>query len=129
MKKIHITILFTFLAFSLIAQPIEVLETANEYYANEEYQKAISLYDSILNAGYESAALYYNLGNAHYKNGDLTNAILHYERAKLLAPKDEDIQYNLDLLNQFVIDKIETIPQPFFGHRVISTYYETRICM
>jgi tetratricopeptide (TPR) repeat protein len=89
-------------------------EKANAYYTTDEYAQAISAYEQILQEGQESAKLYFNLGNAYYKTGDLNNAILNYERAQLLAPQDEDIQFNLQLANQSVVTEIETLPQPFF---------------
>ncbi|NLO03062.1 MAG: tetratricopeptide repeat protein [Bacteroidales bacterium] len=89
-------------------------EKANALYTTEEYQKAIIAYEQILGTGQESAKLYFNLGNAYYKAGDFNNAILNYERAKLLAPQDEDIEFNLRMANQFVVTGIEELPQPFF---------------
>jgi tetratricopeptide (TPR) repeat protein len=91
-----------------------IWEKANAFYATEEYQKAVIEYEQILDAGQESAKLYFNLGNAYYKAGDYNNAILNYERAKLLAPQDEDIEFNLRMANQFVVTGIEALPQPFF---------------
>lgn len=89
-------------------------EKANSLYAAEEYQKAILEYEQIIDAGQESAKLYFNLGNAYYKTGDINNAVLNYERARLLAPQDEDIEFNLRMANQFVVTAIEELPQPFF---------------
>lgn len=114
MKKLITTFILLCAFLAMKAEPSDSLQKANEYYVAEEFPKAITLYENILNEGYESAALYFNLGNAYYKNGILTSAILNYERAKLLAPNDEDIQFNLDLVNQFVVDKIEPLPRPFF---------------
>lgn len=114
--KIRLTIIGIFLVMGTYAQDsTQVLwEKANAYYTTEEYQQAVSAYEQILNEGQESAKLYFNLGNAYYKTGDINNAILNYERAKLLAPQDEDIQFNLDLANQFVTTEIDELPQPFF---------------
>ena len=78
-----------------------------------------------MNSGEESAKLYFNLGNAYYKAGDVNKAILNYERAKLLAPQDKDIAFNLQIANQFVVTKIDPLPQPFFLRwrtRVINKY-------
>jgi tetratricopeptide (TPR) repeat protein len=116
------------LSFLLISaqDSIQVIwEQANAYYTTEEYQKAVSAYEQILTSGQESARLYFNLGNAYYKTGDINNAILNYERAKLLAPQDPDINFNLNLANQFVVTEIEALPQPFFvrwHNRVINMY-------
>jgi len=92
----------------------QLWEKANAYFTTEEYQQAVSIYEQILKTGEESAKLYFNLGNAYYKSGDVNNAILNFERAKVLAPHDADIEFNLQIANQFVVTKIEDIPQPFF---------------
>ena len=87
---------------------------ANNLYTSEEYQKAIPVYEQILASGNESAKLYFNLGNAYYKAGEINKAILNYERAKVLAPQDEDVEFNLRIANQFVVTKIDELPKPFF---------------
>lgn len=93
---------------------IQLWEKANAFYNTEEFQQAVALYQQILDSGEESARLYFNLGNAWYKAGNINEAILNYERAKLLAPQDEDIEFNLRIANQFVVTNIEPLPQPFF---------------
>ena len=111
------------IAFILIFTPLfltaqenntQLWEKANAFFTTEDYQQAVSTYEQIVASGEESAKLYFNLGNAYYKTGDINNAILNYERAKVLAPHDEDIEFNLRIANQFVVTKIEELPQPFF---------------
>lgn len=115
MKKIIALILFVAPLFLAAQETNEQLwEKANAYYTTEEYQQAVSIYETIAASGEESAKLYFNLGNAYYKTGDVNNAILNYERAKILAPHDDDIDFNLRIANQFVVTKIEALPQPFF---------------
>lgn len=115
MKKIFIFLLIVAPLF-LAAQEnnTQLFEKANAYFTTEEYQQAISIYETIISSGEESAKLYFNLGNAYYKTGDVNKAILNYERAKILAPHDEDIDFNLQIANQFVVTKTEELPQPFF---------------
>ncbi len=115
MKNI-LVLLFLITPIFLLAQEnnTQLWEKANAYFTTEEYEQAISLYETIVASGEESAKLYFNLGNAYYKSGDVNNAILNYERAKVLAPQDEDIEFNLKIANQFVVTKIEELPQPFF---------------
>ena len=86
---------------------------ANQLYRNAEYDKAAAAYEQIIKNGYESPALFYNLGNARFKLKDVPGSILSYERAKRLAPRDEDVLYNLQLANLRVIDKIDPIPEFF----------------
>jgi tetratricopeptide (TPR) repeat protein len=91
----------------------DLIQKANEHYTKEEYKKAIDGYNQILMAGIESPEVYYNLGNAYYKTNQFTLAILNFERAKLLAPDDEDIEFNLQVANQKVVDSIQELPGIF----------------
>ncbi|MDD4050665.1 MAG: tetratricopeptide repeat protein [candidate division Zixibacteria bacterium] len=82
-------------------------EKGNTFYSTGDYANAITAYQGILNAGYHSSELYYNLGDACFRTGQLGRAILYYTRAKQLDPRDEDIQANLAFARRFAIDKIE----------------------
>src|SRR5258706_2151249 len=86
---------------------------ANQLYRDAQYEKASQLYEQVSKNGYESPALYYNLGNCYFKLHNLRAAVLSYERARRLAPRDEDISYNLRLANLRVVDKIDPLPQLF----------------
>ncbi len=88
-------------------------EQANQTYRSGDFKKAAQLYEQVLENGYESPALYYDLGNAYFKINNLPAAILNYERARRLAPNDEDIRYNLRLATLRIVDKIDPIPQFF----------------
>lgn len=114
--KIIAVLLVSFISLNLNAQEnnSQLWEKANAFYTTEDYQQAISLYEQILGSGQESAKLYFNLGNAYYKNGEINKALLNYERAKLLAPSDENIDFNIRLANQSVVTSIEPLPLPFF---------------
>jgi len=90
-----------------------LVTAGNQHYMDREYGKAIFCYDLVVSLGYKSASLFYNLGNAYYKRNDLPRAILYYEKARLLAPRDEDIRQNLAIANTRIIDKIDTIPEFF----------------
>lgn len=96
------------------AQKIDPLvDSANAAYANGRYEKAIAFYENVIDKGLVSAGIYYNLGNAYYKSHNIASAILNYERARQLAPNNEDIQYNLELARKQTTDKIEQIPEFF----------------
>jgi len=126
MKK-HVIILFLILltvpGFS--QSPGAVVDSANAAYTEGEYYKALSLYDSVYQMGYESASLYYNLGNSYFKTDDIANAILFYERALKLSPQDEDIKGNLEMARQLTLDKIEKVPELFYERwwqRMMNTF-------
>ena len=87
----------------------------NDLYQKGEYEAAISAYGEILKMGYESPELYYNLGNAYYKLRKIGPAVLFYNRALRLAPRDGDIRHNLELVNLRVVDRIQAIPDLFYS--------------
>lgn len=114
MKKLFLIVFFSF-AQMVLAQEVSLqFEEANKQYRDGKYQQSSETYEQIARSGYESPALYYNLGNAYFKLKNVPAAILNYERAKRLAPHDDDVAYNLRLANVRIIDKIEPIPQLFF---------------
>ena len=90
-------------------------EGGNAAYNEGRYSTASDIYESILSSGEHSAKLYYNLGNAYFKQEMLGKAILNYNRALRLAPSDEDIRHNLDYAEQATKDNIEQIPVFFLS--------------
>jgi len=115
MKKI--LILFVSVIFGVLslypADNKTLFDQANNEYKKAAYDSAISLYNTILKSGSESAELYFNLGNSYFKKKDVANAILNYERAKLLSPNDEEINFNLQLSQTLIVDKINVLPEFF----------------
>ncbi len=93
----------------------DLFKKANDHYMKEEFSTAIDIYEDLTEQGYQSAELYYNLGNAYFKSNLIPSAILNFERAKRLAPGDEDINFNLKIANLQTVDKIEVMPAPFFA--------------
>ena len=79
---------------------------ANELYANNNYQEAADVYESIHQAGLKNGYLYYNLGNTYIRLGKTGSAILNYIRAYKLIPRDENLQANLNFAIQQTRDKI-----------------------
>lgn len=112
MKRLFNTILAILLTATLFAQA-DLLKKANELYTKDEFKQAIDVYNQILMTNLESPEVYFNLGNAYYKTNQYTQAILNYERAKLLSPDDEDIDFNLQVANQHVVDSIQELPGIF----------------
>lgn len=110
-----VLILFLFITANLFGNEAErLMLEANKSYQQNQYDKAAELYIQILNNGFESDELYYNLGNSYFKTGKLGYAILYYEKALKLSPNDDDINYNLAIANARSVDKIEVLPKLFF---------------
>jgi tetratricopeptide (TPR) repeat protein len=89
-----------------------VLE-GNRHYMNKEYDRAVDCYSQVINMGYIASSLYFNLGNAFFKQDNFPKAILYYEKARILDPVDEDIRQNLAIANSRIVDKIENMPEFF----------------
>ena len=99
------------LFFNLNAFAQTTFEQANTAYAEGRYDEAASLYQAMIDEQ-PDAVLYYNLGNAQYKQGELAQAILCYERALRLRPNYKDAQYNLSFAQSKITDNITE--QDFF---------------
>lgn len=87
---------------------------ADSAYATADYATAIYIYEQLLDTEGEAASVYYNLGNAYYKSGDIAHAILNYERALLLDPSNGDTQFNLELARSKAVDKNAVVSELFF---------------
>ena len=100
-----------------------IIAQANKAYGDGLYNNALDLYKQVLKDGYESADLYYNIGNASYKINDFTSAIFYYEKAIKLDPGNSDYAFNLKIANGKIADKIEPIPELFYKrwyHSLVS---------
>jgi tetratricopeptide (TPR) repeat protein len=93
--------------------PEQRFQQGNEAYQQGKITEAVEIYESIVHNGYVSGPLYYNLGNAYYREGNVPRAILNYERAGRLMPGDDDLRHNLLLANLMITDKIEPTPRLF----------------
>lgn len=86
--------------------------TGNRYYEMEKYAEAIAVYKQ-LSENVEHANLYYNLGNAYYRVGDIGQAIWSFEKGRASSPRHKDLLHNLAIANAQVRDRIEP-PEGFF---------------
>lgn len=84
------------------------------YFTAGSYKEALQTWTDIYNTGYRSANLDYNIGNAYFKLNNIPYAILFYERAYLLKPADENINYNLQIARTMIVDRFQEIPELFF---------------
>lgn len=70
-------------------------ETANKLYEQGKHAEAVAAYEKLLQSGHASAAVYYNLGNALLKKGEMGRAIAAFRQAQRLTPRDPDVRANL----------------------------------
>jgi tetratricopeptide (TPR) repeat protein len=118
MKYNQIKHIFCFFAMLILPalsfagkQPL--FDKANELYSKGQYKQAAETYQRILDSGHESAPVYFNLGNCSYKEGDLPQALLYFEKAHRLAPGDDDINFNIHLVTLKTVDKIDEATEFF----------------
>lgn len=100
-----------------------IFEAGNEYYAAGDFEQAARNYRQLLNQGFLSAAVNYNLGNALFKMNRLGPAILQYEKALRLGPGDPDIRANLEYLRTLTADRATVagaLTTTFFVERIFS---------
>ncbi len=90
---------------------VEFYQEGNRQYQEGEFEGALASYLRLVEAGFESGEVYYNIGNTYFKLGDVAQSILYYERARRLLPGDADIQANLELARSLTVDEIEPLPR------------------
>ncbi len=91
------------------------LQMINEVYKDGRYKEAITGYEKIVEAGFTSVPLHFNLANAYFKTNQLGPAVLHYEKALQLDPKDEDALHNLEILHEQLVDDTDQLPEFFLA--------------
>ena len=92
--------------------PEQIFDRGNAAYQRERFAEAAEDYRTVLRYGIRDPRVEYNLGNAEFRLGRLGPAILHYERARRLAPTDDEIQANLAFARTFCFDRVELPEQP-----------------
>jgi len=121
------------LVMAIILSPVVVLAAgaesdyleASKMYNQGDFTGAATLFESIAAQHVVNGELYYNIGNAYFKKGDVGKSILWYERALKLMPGDPDLIFNHNFVSGLVVDKAEIKSNPlmdvlFFWKKKIS---------
>ena len=99
---------FIFLAFALLTLPLRAsdfsaqFDQANKLYEQGKFEEAADAYRALTESGVRTPSVWFNLGNAAYKSGQLGRAIAAYRMAEQLTPRDSALRANL----QFVRGKV-----------------------
>lgn len=109
----HFFLIFLFAAQCVYSQ--SGFEQGNRHYREGQYEQAVLAYESVLRSQKESAAVYFNLGNAYYKLNQIGPAIYHFEKALLLDPNDREIKDNLAMAQKMQIDSFEPVSKLGLG--------------
>lgn len=100
-------------AFGSVSARAATKAEADAAYAGGDYARAAAIYEQLL-VKEQSGELYYNLGNAKYRLGESTQAIIAYERALRFTPGDADARYNLEFLYSKTADRVTPVTEMFF---------------
>ena len=84
-----------------------LFQKGNQSYEEGNFDEAIGEYEKVLDLGIRNFKVFYNLGNAYFRQNHLGKAIVNYRRALALEPRDEDAQANLSFAKLYTLDKIE----------------------
>jgi uncharacterized membrane protein YobD (UPF0266 family) len=126
MRKIfafYFLIFFIFIGVSMAADtPQELYKKGNLSYESEDYEKAASIYEKLLETNEVSPEVFYNLGNSCFKLKKIGKAILNYERALRLDPRDRDTRFNLKLARSMTVDKINITERGFVLNAMLFFY-------
>lgn len=77
---------------------------ADSAYQNKDYAKAIALYEELVRQT-PSSDLYYNMGNAYFRQDQIGQAVLAYERALHFNPEHKDARHNIELVRSRLTDR------------------------
>lgn len=137
MRRVSYILLFLLLPFMAVAavQTDGVTETAgnapvtksdgDDAYEMKHYDRAISIYEALIEKDGATRQLHYNLGNAYYRANEIGKAILNYERALRLDPTDEYAKANLEFAKEYIKDEVAEQPELFlvsWFNAVINTF-------
>jgi tetratricopeptide (TPR) repeat protein len=103
---------------------LPIFQKANAAYREGRYQESASLYESLISKEWKHASVFYNLGNAYFKQDRLGLAILHYEKAKRLNPRNREVLANLDYVRGLLEYRIEDKRNWYLkaGERLLRSY-------
>lgn len=73
-------------------------DSANKLYEQGRFADAAAAYEKMIQSGTVSSAVYFNLGNAYFKSGQLGKAIAATREAEILTPRDPDVRANLQFI-------------------------------
>ncbi len=101
-------------ATTILAGESRVFERAHQLALSGDHIHAVQEYRGLLSEQGPSFTVLYNLGGSYAALGDHGNAMLCYERARLLSPRDPDLLGNIELTRKAAkIPAIDSTKPPF----------------
>lgn len=110
------------LALPMQADADTLYALGNRLYAEGDFRGAAAAYEGAAETGWTSPDLELALGAAYFEAGETGRAVLHFERARRLAPRDADVQHNLRLARERANAEPSRLPPADAAARWLSTY-------
>jgi len=111
---VSILIFFGFACLSGEERAVQQLFSAgNELYEQGKYAEAIDMYEKIVEKRISNGALFYNLANSHFREGNIGYSILYYEKARRLLPRDRELCENYQFVKNLLKDRIQGKKESF----------------
>lgn len=108
-------VLLVFMACWSAASALTIAQQADSAYNAEDYRAAIELYNRAIATDGAGTDVYYNLGNAYFRNDNLGKAVVAYERSLRIDPTNADARHNLDFVRTRIQDRPED-DSPFLSN-------------
>ncbi len=93
-----LVVLFAVTLSGVAADVSAAFDSANKLYEQGKFTEASAAYEKMIQSGSVSPAVYFNLGNACFKSGQLGRAIAALREAENLTPRDPDVRANLQFI-------------------------------
>ena len=106
MKLLKLSIILILFVSQLSASTDSLYIRAVALYEEGKFELALESWQKIVESGYESPELYYNMGNAAFRSNSIGYSALYYEKALKLDPSMEDAAHNLEFLSRYKSDCI-----------------------
>ncbi len=126
MKKTICILGFILASISLFANnntPVQQFKEADKLYSENKFEEAAIKYQQIISEGFTSSELFFNTANTYYRLNEIGKAIYYYEKAKMLNPNDDDVNYNLELAKLRVKNLPPDVPKIFPVRIFIQTTF------
>ena len=120
LSSVSVGLLFFTLGFLVVparaqvTSAVQYFDEGNQLFFQGDYRSAVTSYEQAISHGYISGALFYNMGNTHYRLDEIGQAIRYYEKARRLIPDSEELLHNLAIAQSRTVDRFSQLPEPFW---------------
>ena len=102
---------------------IDYLKEGVNAYQNNNFMQALDYFLIVENNGLHNPSLFFNIGNAYYRNNQIANAIIYYKKALLLDSSFKPAKTNLDFMLSITQDKQTDLEEHTMTKFLQNNYY------